>query len=205
MYTLILRYFGFINYIVNFFSDYLVDRSIQHFQNFFLSDIYNIDISMGQDSVLYPILLVLYIVFLICIFEIRAQTLSLNTFILLFVNNSFLIYQRKSYNITLSELDNSYKVVTNLIVLFGLVIKYNKLEIFYFSKVHNDFNSELDLLAIYMSELKMMDLIFFSFLISIFYFFYFLIFGLGIKSQYYIIYNYYKLLYNIILYHIYIT
>jgi len=31
---------------------------------------------------------------------------------------------------------------------FGLVIKYDKSEIFYFSRVHNDFNSKPDLLAI---------------------------------------------------------
>ena len=58
------------------------------------------------------------------------------------------------YNTTLSELYSSYRVVTNLMVLFGLVMEYNKLEIFYFSKVYNDPNPELDLLAIGISTLK---------------------------------------------------
>ena len=33
-------------------------------------------------------------------------------------------------------------------VLFGLVMEYDKLEIFHFSKIHNNSNSELDLSAI---------------------------------------------------------
>jgi len=41
----------------------------------------------------------------------------------------------------LLELYSSYRVVTNLMMLFGLIIKYDKLEIFYFSQVHNNFNN----------------------------------------------------------------
>ena len=52
------------------------------------------------------------------------------------------------YNKTLLELYSSYKVVTDLMVMFGLVIEHDKSEIFHFSRAHNDSNPELDLLAI---------------------------------------------------------
>jgi len=52
------------------------------------------------------------------------------------------------YNKTLPELYSSYRVVTDLMVMFGLVIEHDKSEIFHFSRAHNDSNPELDLLAI---------------------------------------------------------
>jgi len=109
---------------------------------------------MGQDSILSPILSVLYIVPFICIFEIRAQALNLSTSILSFLNNSLLIYQRDIYDTTLPELYSSYRVVTDLIVLFGLVMEHDKSDIFHFSKAHNNSNPELDLSAISISILK---------------------------------------------------
>jgi len=86
----------------------------------------------------------LYITPLICIFEYRAQALNLNTFILLFVNDGLLISQGKMYNKTLPELYNSYRVVTDLMVTFGLVIEHDKSDIFHFSRVYNDSNPELE-------------------------------------------------------------
>ena len=55
------------------------------------------------------------------------------------------------YNTTLPEL---YRVVTNLMVLFSLVIKYDKSEIFHFSRVHNDSNTKLNLSAVGTLTLK---------------------------------------------------
>ena len=46
------------------------------------------------------------------------------------------------------------KVVTDLIVTFGLVMEHDKLEIFHFSRAHNDSNPELDLLIIGAPTLK---------------------------------------------------
>ena len=87
---------------------------------------------MKQGSALSSILSVLYIAPLICIFEIRAQALNLSTFIFLFVDDGLLISQGTTCNITLPELDSCYRVVTDLMVLFSLVIKYDKSEIFIF-------------------------------------------------------------------------
>jgi len=102
-----------------------------------------------------PILSALYIAPLIRIFELRAQVLHLNTSILLFVDDSLLISQGKMYNKTLPELYSSYRVVTDLMVMFGLVMEHDKSEIFHFSRVHNNLNPELDLLAIGAPTLKL--------------------------------------------------
>ena len=154
MLTLILRHFGFPDCIVNFFSDYLIDKSTQYSWNSFLSGACDADVGVGQGSALSPILSALYIVSLIRIFELRAQALNLNTSILSFVDNSFLISQGKTYNITLSELYSSYRVVTDLMVYFDLVMEHNKSKIFHFSKAHNNLNLELDLSAISIPILK---------------------------------------------------
>ena len=132
MLTSILRHFGFANCTVNFFSGYLIDRLTQCSWNFFLPEAYNANVSVEQTSTLFPILLVLYIVSIIHILEIRAQALSLSTSILLF----------------------GYRVVISLMVLFSLVMKYNKIEIFHFSKTYNNSNLELDLLAVSILNLK---------------------------------------------------
>ena len=80
--------------------------------------------------------------------------MNLNTSILSFVDNGLLISQGKTYNTTLLELYSSYRVVTDLMVYFGLVIEYDKSEIFYFSRAHNDSNLELDLLTMGALTLK---------------------------------------------------
>ena len=151
----ILSHFGFTNCIVDLFSNYLVGRSTQYSWNSFLSGACNADVGMGQGSALPPILSALYIAPLIHFFEHRAQTLHLNTSILLFVDDSLLISQRKTYNITLPELYSSYRVVTDLMVTFGLVMKHDKSEIFHFSRAHNDLNPELDISAIGALTLKL--------------------------------------------------
>jgi len=87
---------------------------------------------MGKGFVLSYILLVFYIASLICIFELRAQALNLSTFILSFIDDSLLISQGKIYNTTLLELYSSYRVVTDLMVCFGLVMEHDKSEIFYY-------------------------------------------------------------------------
>jgi len=109
---------------------------------------------MGQDFVLSPILFALYIAPLICIFEHRAQALNLDTCIFSFVDDSLLISQGKMYNKTLPELYSNYRVVTDLMVTFGLVMEHDKSEIFHFFRVLNDSNLELDLSAIGTSILK---------------------------------------------------
>ena len=142
------------NCIVDFFSDYLVGRSTQYSWNSFLSGACDADVGVGQGSALSPILSALYIAPLIRIFEHRAQALHLDTCILSFVDDGLLISQGKTYNKTLPELYSSYRVVTDLMVTFGLVMEHDKSEIFHFSRAYNDSNPELDLSAIGAPTLK---------------------------------------------------
>jgi len=72
----------------------------------------------------------------------------------LICRDGILISQRKIYNTALLELYSSYRVVIDLIFSFGLVIEHDKSEIFQFSRAYNNFNPELDLLAIGTPTLK---------------------------------------------------
>jgi len=59
--TLIMKKVGFNNCIVSFFANYLVDRKTNYFWNNFMSPIININIGVGQSSMLLPILSALYL------------------------------------------------------------------------------------------------------------------------------------------------
>ena len=120
MLTLILRHFGFSDCIIDFFSNYSVGKLTQYSWNSFISSV--CDANVGVHSL---ILSVLYITPLIHIFELGAQALNLNTSILPFVDDGLLISQGKTYHTTLPELYSSYRVVTNLMVTFGLVTRYH--------------------------------------------------------------------------------
>ena len=58
------------------------------------------------------------------------------------------------YNTTLPEFYSSYRIVIDLMVMFGLVMEHDKSNFFYFSRVHNDLNPELNLSVIGVSTLK---------------------------------------------------
>jgi len=154
MLTAILQHSGFADCLVDFFSDYLVDRSTQYAWNSFLSHACDADVGMGQGSALSPILSVLYIAPLLHLFECQAQALSLDTSTLSYVDDGHLVSQGRTYDRTLPELTSSYSIVSDLMASFGLVIEHDKSEIFHFSRAHNDSNPELDLSAIGTSTLK---------------------------------------------------
>jgi len=59
--TLILKKVGFNNCIVSFFANYLVGRKTNYLWNNFFSPIFDVNIGVGQGSVLSPILSALYL------------------------------------------------------------------------------------------------------------------------------------------------
>ena len=122
MLTAILWHSGFADCLVSFFSHYLVGRSTQYSWNSFLSNACDADVGVGQGSALSPILSALYIAPILHLFEQQAQALNLGSSILSFVDVSLLVSQGKTYNKTLLELTSSYRVVTDLLVSFGLVM-----------------------------------------------------------------------------------
>ena len=148
MLTAVLQHSSFADCLADFFSDYLVGRSTQYSQNSFLSDVCDADVGVGQGSALSSILSALYIALLLYLFEQWVQALNLDTSILSYVDDGLLASQEKTYNKTLPELSCSYSVIADLMGFFGLVMEYDKSEIFHFSRTHNDTNPELDLSAI---------------------------------------------------------
>lgn len=65
-----------------------------------------------------------------------------------FVDNSFFISQEKTYDKFLETLKQSYNIISNLFIAFGLILKHDKSEIFHFLRARNNQNSLLDLIYI---------------------------------------------------------
>ena len=97
--TLIIKKAGFNNHIISFFSNYLVDRKANYFWNNFTSPIFNINVGVGQGSVLSPILSALYLSPFIYILENCLKNLKISISIISFVDNGLFISQNKSINI----------------------------------------------------------------------------------------------------------
>ena len=131
---------GFNNHVVSFFANYLVDRKINYYWNNFISPIFNVNVGVGQGSVLSPILSVLYLLPFIYILENCLKNLKIPVSIISFVNNGLFIFQSNSFDISNSQLYCSYNVLTNLLEKFSLVVEHSKTEIFHFNRSYGSFN-----------------------------------------------------------------
>ena len=75
--SLIMRKAGFDNHIVLFFANYLMDRKTNYFWNNFMSPVFNVNVGVGQSSVLSPILSVLCLSPFIYILENHLKNLKI--------------------------------------------------------------------------------------------------------------------------------
>jgi len=142
-YQLLLRIFDKASFdlkVSRFFENYLVEQKTQYVWNFFSSFLFNIDIGVGQESALSPILSALYIFPILYIFEKHLKTLKIPISFLSFINNRLLITQNKSFSISNSLLFCSYQIVSSLLDRFGLKLEHGKTEVFHFSKSNGLFN-----------------------------------------------------------------
>ena len=105
--------------------------------NYFISPSFKANTGVGQDSTLFPILFTLYITSLFQIFKKRTKNLfiSISISILSFIDNSLFISQEKSYEKSNAVLYCSYNIISSLFNQFGLTIKYEKSEVFHFSRI----------------------------------------------------------------------
>ena len=133
----------FDNWIISFFSNYLVDRRTNYSWNNFMSPVFDINVGVGQGSALSPILSVLYLSPLIYILENRLKNLKIPISIISFVDDGLFISQSKSYDISNSCLFCCFNILSNLLEKFHLIVEHSKTEIFHFNRLHGSFNPPL--------------------------------------------------------------
>ena len=75
--TLILKKVGFDNCVVNFFTNYLIGRKTNYFWNNFTLPMFDVDVGVGQKSMLSPILLALYLLLFLYIIENHLKNLKI--------------------------------------------------------------------------------------------------------------------------------
>ena len=138
--TLILEKVGLESKVSSFFTNYLVKRKTSYLWNNLSSPNFEVNVRVGQGSVLSPILLALYLSLFLHILEKHLKNLKIPISILLFVDDSLIIAQNKSLDISNSHLFCSYNVLSKLLDSFGLIIKHVKTENFYFNRLHGIFN-----------------------------------------------------------------
>ena len=124
----------------------------------FIFPLFNVDISIEQDSILSSILSTFYILPIFHIFEKRFKNLNIPISFLSFINNGFLILQEKSFEKTNAHLFCSYNIILSLLNQFGLIVKHRKSKVFHFFRSHRLFNSlSLDLTSLGGSTLYLKD------------------------------------------------
>ena len=77
--------------VVNFFSNYLIDRKTNYLWNSFSSSIFNIDVEVGQSLALSPILLALYLLPFLYILEKHLKNLKIPISIISFMDDCLFI------------------------------------------------------------------------------------------------------------------
>ena len=123
-----------------FFVNYLIQRSTNYQWNDLLSPPSKVNVGVGQESALSPILSSLYLSPLLYIIEKRIKSLNIPMFILSFVDNGLFIIQNKSISISNSHLFCGYNILSKLLNSFGLIVEHSKTEIFHFNRSHGLFN-----------------------------------------------------------------
>ena len=127
-------------YVIKFFSNYLVERKTHYFWNNFSFPYFNINVGVGQGLALSPILSALYLSPFLHTLEKQLKNLKIPISFLLFVDDSLLVAQSKSLQLSNFCLFFSYNVALILLLDFGLLVKHSKTEIFYFSRSIGLFN-----------------------------------------------------------------
>jgi len=136
----ILEKAGLFPKVMNFFANYLVQRSTKYLWNDLSSPFFEVNVGVGQGSALSPILSTLYLSPLLYIIEKHFKNLNLPISILSFVDDGLFIVQNKSFSISNSHLFCSYNILSKLLDSFGLIIEHSKTEIFHFNRSHSPFN-----------------------------------------------------------------
>ena len=109
--VLILEKAGLDPKVMAFFANYLIQRSTNYLWNNLSSPLLEVNVGVGQGSVLSPILSTLYLSPFLYILENRFKNLNIPIFILSFVDDGVFIVQNKSFIISNSHLFCSYNIL----------------------------------------------------------------------------------------------
>ena len=139
--TYILQKVGLDIHIVNFFTNYLIDRKTNYVWNNFLFPMFEVNIEVGQGSALFSILSALYLSPFLYILENCLKNLNISVSIISFVDDGLFIFQKKLFDTSNSCLFCSYNVMTKLLDKFSLIVEHSKTEVFHFNRLHGFFNS----------------------------------------------------------------
>ena len=126
--------------VINFFSNYLVNRKTNYSWNNFSSHLFDVNVGVGQGLAHSSILPVLYFSLFLHILEKHLKNLDLKISTLSFVDDSLLITQSKSFQVSNTQLFSSYNVASKLLSKFSLLVEHSKIEVFHFSRSYGIFN-----------------------------------------------------------------
>ena len=138
--TLILKKVGFNNHIISFFANYLMNRKANYLWNNLSSPMLNVNVGVGQGSVLSLILSALYFYLFLYILKKCLKNLNIPMSIISFVDDGLFISQSKSFYTSNCRLFCSYNVMSNLLEKFGLIVEHSKTNVFYFNRSQGVFN-----------------------------------------------------------------
>jgi len=91
LFTLILNKAEFNNCIILFFTNYLIDKKTNYFCNNFISPSFDVNVGVGQGSMLSSILSALYLSLFLYILEKHLKNLKIPISIILFVDDGLFI------------------------------------------------------------------------------------------------------------------
>jgi len=148
--TLCITKAGFDPNISLFFSNYLKDRHTRYCWNNNISSSFPCSVEVSQGSALLPILSAMYLSPFLKIFQKCLKNLKekIPTDILLFVDNSLLISQEKSFKLSSAYLTYSYNVISNVFREADLILEHSNTEVFHFTRSHKYNNPSLDLTSV---------------------------------------------------------
>ena len=125
---------------LTFFKNYLVGRKTKYLWNKFISSPFNVNVGVGKESALSPILSALYLSSVFLSLENHLKILKIPISIIFFVDNGFFISQNKSISHSNANLFCCYNIILSLLMKCGLVVEHGKTDIFHFSRSHRVFN-----------------------------------------------------------------
>ena len=149
LFPLILDKAGLDQKVAIFFKNYLIRRKTSYCWSNFISPSFDINVSIGQGSMLSPILSTLYLSPIFHFLEKHLKILKISISIISFEDYGLFISQNKSISHSNANLFYSYNVILSLLLKFGLIVKHGKTDVFHFSRLHGVFDpSPLNLSSI---------------------------------------------------------